>query len=175
MSIPFSAKLWKRVTPALLTLMAGTLLLNGCTTVSPYDQALKNVTPIYTWNIHGQMTFECAYDEQGFYWKFLKTSGQLTDDQGQYQGKVLANYTIEGRDQTKIPNHIIAQKTSPFPNNLSDVVFEVATPADSGLFKNVKYVERRNAKGGMPLVSCSAAQRHQLLNVKYSGRYIFYR
>ncbi len=164
----------------LIVASASTLILSGCSSIeqkSPqgYNDVIASETAIYSWTAKGQMLFSCAYDEAGFYWRFERSEGSLRNDKGQKMADLLPDLSIRDRD-----GHILkiaAYKTGKrkHPESLKNLLYKVTSAPNSGIFKGMHYVERRNALGGQPLSKCSAVQKEQLLRVPFEARYIFWR
>lgn len=149
------------------------LILAGCTTLFK-TAPLEGLTAIYTWTAKGQMVFQCAMDDEGLYWQFLFPQGKLYNDQGRFEGELLPDFGVKARDGSAASARIVEQKEANSPRDLKPALFE-ATGSLRGTMKNLRYIERRYAKGGMPQTKCSPSQRGKRLYVPFTARYIFYR
>lgn len=161
--------------------LCATLLLSGCVATGPtYTHtgaesiASQGLLQSASWRAQGQMIFRCAYDEKGFFWQFIRPEGALYDKVGRRQAVLQPNFAITARDGSMLHARIIEQGQQESPRNLRTVTFET-TSEGKGLLDGVRYVVRQQAVGGMPLVTCSAAQRGHLLKVPFRAQYIFYR
>ena len=163
---------------------AACFLLFGCSVptlqnisdprVSAYAETLAGRTAVYSWTAKGRMHFTCTYDQQGLYWKFNRPSDTLHSDDGRQQGTLNSDWSITGRDGSRLQARILLNGPSVRSTDLRNAVFE-ATPVSGGMFARISRVERTQAKGGMPLTKCSASQRGQHLSVPFEARYVFWR
>ena len=159
---------------------ACTLILSGCTTLNPdkktgYEQELQGQTAIYSWTARGQMLFSCAHDEAGFFWRFVRSEGRLSNDAGNSMGKINPDLSITSTDGSKILLRPLKAAEAKAPGDLKNLLYAVDSSPQTGIFARISFVERRNAKGGLPLSKCSAIQNQQLLHVPFEARYIFWR
>lgn len=161
--------------------LCATLLLTGCVATGPTSThtgaesiRTKELLLSASWRAQGQMIFRCAYDEKGFFWQFVRPEGMLYDQTGRRQAVLQANFAITARDGSMLQTKIIEQGPQESARNLRTVTFET-TSEGKGLLDGIRYVVRQQAVGGMPLVTCSAAQRGHLLKVPFRAQYIFYR
>ena len=164
----------------LIVASASALFLTGCSSIEQkapegYDDEIASETAVYSWAAKGQMLFSCAYDKSGFYWRFVRSEGSLRNDKGQKMADLLPDLSIRDRDGRILK--ISAYKTGErrHPGSLKNLLYKVTSSPDVGTFKEMHYVERRNALGGQPLTKCSAVQKEQLLRVPFEARYIFWR
>lgn len=176
----FSGRKLLDIRKFLITASASVLLLSGCSTPTTeksagYDEELASETAVFSWTAKGKMYFSCAYDDAGFYWRFIRSDGILRDDKGRQMGVLRPDLSIQDRDGRVLK--IAAYKTGEqkYPDGLKNLLYKVTSSPNNGLLKNMHYVERRNARGGLPLTQCSAVQKEQLLRVPFEARYIFWR
>lgn len=162
-------------------ILCAAFLLSGCVATGPIytrtgDESIttQGLFQSASWRAQGQMIFRCAYDEKGFFWQFVRPEGTLYDKTGRRQAVLQANFAITAHDGSMLHARIVEQGQQESPRNLRTVTFET-TSEGKGLLADVRYVVRQQAVGGMPLVTCSAAQRGQLLKVPFRAQYIFYR
>ena len=167
---------------SLLLLTALVFQLVGCSALhapetgdaSRYAQALVGRTPVYNWRAKGRMHFVCTYDGKGLYWRFERPSGNLYADNGRLEGRLNADWSITARDGSHLPARILLNGPTGSQSDLRDAVFESDPPA-KGILARVVRIERKHAKGGMPLTKCSASQRGQRLQVPFEARWILLR
>ena len=164
----------------LIAASVSSLLLAGCSTVEQkkplgYEAEIASETAVYSWTAKGQMLFSCAYDDAGFYWRFVRSEGSLRNDNGVKMATLMPDLSIRDRDGRHLK--IAAYKTGERknPGSLKNLLYKVTSSPNKGPFKNMHWVERRNALGGQPLSKCSAVQKEQLLRVPFEARYIFWR
>ena len=162
-------------------ILCAAFLLSGCVATDPtYTRtgaesiATQGLLQSASWRAQGQMIFRCTYDEKGFFWQFVRPEGTLYDKTGRRQAVLQANFAITAQDGSMLHARIVEQGQQESPRNLRTVTFET-TSEGKGLLADVRYVVRQQAVGGMPLVTCSAAQRGHLLKVPFRAQYIFYR
>ncbi len=158
----------------------GSILLSGCSSFqtpsgNTYTDELITKVPIYTWSVRGEMLFSCAYDDAGFYWQFIRSEGTLKNDQGKIMGTLSPDLSIRSPNGQVLKMMPFKTGDAKHSNGLKNLLFKVTSSPNTGTFKNVQFVERRNAKGGVPLTRCSAIQKEQLLRVPFEARYIFWR
>lgn len=159
---------------------AAAALLTGCSTLIPDGTSadiagtLRGKTALYSWSAKGHTIFSCDYDKVGFYWRFLRAEGVLLDNNGRQTASFGRDWIIRGRDGSVLKTAILYVDSVDRPENLRNALFKTHSPSSHGLFAQVTYVERRNAKGGMPLTRCSASQRGKILRVPFDARYIFW-
>ncbi|MDO5530483.1 DUF3455 domain-containing protein [Sutterella sp.] len=157
-----------------LAAVAAAALLSGCTALIYGPDPLKGSTAVYSWQATGRMVFQCEYDREGFYWKFIRPEGTLTDDAGRRQGVLQPDFGITATDGSGLHAKIIQQGPQENARDLRTAVF--AAEADSrGKLAGIRFIARRQPSGGMPLASCTASQRGHYLKVPFRARYIFYR
>ena len=172
------------MTRTLPIFLAAVFLLFGCSvpmmqgTSDPnqaaYVQALAGRTAVYSWTAKGRMHFTCTYDAEGLFWKFSHPSGTLYSEDGRTQGTLNSDWSISGRDGSRLHARILLTGPAVRSSDLRNAVFE-ATPPRNGMFSRISRIERKQARGGMPLTKCSASQRGQRLAVPFEARYVFWR
>ncbi|WP_295477214.1 DUF3455 domain-containing protein [uncultured Sutterella sp.] len=161
----------------LLAFSSALLLLAGCAVGplgGPHVDPLKDAVAVYSWEAQGQMVFRCAYDEQGFFWEFIRPEGRLIGDNGRQQAVLQKDFAVTARDGSAVSARIVDQGPQISARDLREVVF-AAESSGRGILSGVRWIARKNPSGGMPLASCTASQRGHYLKVPFRARYVFYR
>lgn len=158
----------------ILSALTALLILAGCSSIQLAPDPLQDATAVYSWEARGRMIFQCAYDSDGFFWRFIQTEGELLSDDGRRQAMLQPNFGITARDGSTLHAEIISQGEQTSSRDLRTAVFS-ARPEGRGMLEGIRYIARRQPSGGMPLVTCTASQRGQYLRVPFRARYVFYR
>lgn len=137
-----------------------------------WRDALESAQKTSTRTVRGKMHFVCSYDSQGFYWRFSHPSGSLYRDNTKV-GTLNADWSISAKDGTILKMSILATGPRRNTTDLPDAVFKATSPKN-GTFAGIRYIERTNAKGGMPLTKCSASQQSQHLSRPFEADYTFW-
>ena len=77
-------------------------------------------------------------------------------------------------DGTTLKMSVLTNGPRRSAEDLTDAVFKASAPK-KGTFAGVRYVERTNTRGGMPLTKCSASQQGQRLSRPFEADYTFWR
>ena len=157
------------------------VFLTSCTflpTTSPLGQndwrsPLEGRKLIMKQTVKGHMTFVCSYDQQGFYWKFAHPSGTLFKGSKKV-GTLNPDWSITSIQQQNLKMRLIASGPIERTFDLRDALFQVESHKN-GPYANVRYIERTQSRGGMPLTKCSASQQGQTLKRPFEAQYIFWR
>lgn len=152
--------------------------LAGCSTFiesSRWEGRLDDRTAVYSWSARGSMRFVCSYDKAGPYWQAIGAKAALVDDANQATAALSHENVIRARDGSSISVSVIAAADATTAKDLRPALFDVEHSSSSGMLRGIRFVERRNAEGGMPLAPCSPAQRGQRLDVPFTARFIFWR
>ncbi len=159
------------------------VLLSGCsvfqTTPGPVDPKDSSAQADLVLTGTGVQKFQCASDKDGYWWRFIAPEVVLTDKAGRkiaYQG---ADFNFTAPDKSKLAAKIASSSAGKTKNDLKDVLFAV-TPAGKvkkGTLTPYRWVKRDNAAGGMPTdaASCSRKTLGNLLVVRFTARYTFYK
>lgn len=159
-----------------LSLIAITATLCACSSVKP-----PSVTPpeaseeAFRLEASGEQVFRCLIDARGWYWKFEAPNAYLFDPQtNQAVAKHGYNFTFVHNDGSRLTTRIVS--TAPQgKNDLSDALFTVASRDGYGRLSQIQYIQRLNAKGGVPTTVCTKEKRGQLARVPFTADFIFYR
>lgn len=159
-----------------LSLIAITATLCACSSVKP-----PSVTPpeaseeAFRLEASGEQVFRCLIDARGWYWKFEAPNAYLFDPQtNQAVAKHGYNFTFVHNDGSRLTTRIVS--SAPQGNNaLPDVLFAVAARDGYGRLSQIQYVQRLNAKGGVPTTKCTKEKRGQLARVPFTADFVFYR
>ena len=119
------------------------------------------------------MHFVCSYDAKGFYWRFSHPSGGLYRGSTKV-GTLNSDWSITASDGTTLKMSVLTNGPRRSAEDLTDAVFKASAPM-KGTFAGVRYVERTNTRGGMPLTKCSASQQGQRLSRPFEADYTFWR
>lgn len=149
-------------------------LLSGCSTLVGPQDPLADATAVYSYEVRGSVAFRCDYDASGPYWHYEGIAGALLNDKGIRRAVLETNAGITHADGSHLEAEIVETRRERGPGNLPDALFKATAP-EKGALRDIRWIERRNARGGMPLTRCSASQRGSRLSVPFQARYILYR
>ena len=141
--------------------------------VSHWRDAISSASRISTRTARGRMHFVCSYDAKGFYWRFSHPSGGLYRGNTKV-GTLNSDWSITASDGTTLKMSVLTNGPRRSAEDLTDAVFKASAPK-KGTFAGVRYVERTNTRGGMPLTKCSASQQGQRLSRPFEADYTFWR
>lgn len=141
--------------------------------VSHWRDAISSASRISTRTARGRMHFVCSYDAKGFYWRFSHPSGGLYRGNTKV-GTLTSDWSITASDGTTLKMSVLTNGPRRSAEDLTDAVFKASAPK-KGTFAGVRYVERTNTRGGMPLTKCSASQQGQRLSRPFEADYTFWR
>ena len=89
-------------------------------------------------------------------------------------GTLNSDWSITASDGTTLKMSVLTNGPRRSAEDLTDAVFKASAPK-KGTFAGVRYVERTNTRGGMPLTKCSASQQGQRLSRPFEADYTFWR
>ena len=89
-------------------------------------------------------------------------------------GTLNSDWSFTASDGTTLKMSVLTNGPRRSAEDLTDAVFKAAAPK-KGTFAGVRYVERTNTRGGMPLTKCSASQQGQRLSRPFEADYTFWR
>ena len=90
------------------------------------------------------------------------------------EGRPVELVSIAASDGTTLKMSVLTNGPRRSAEDLTDAVFKASAPK-KGTFAGVRYVERTNTRGGMPLTKCSASQQGQRLSRPFEADYTFWR
>lgn len=164
----------------LLSLSA--LLLTGCAGFNPFgpgpvDPQDITAKPGLVLTGAGVQKFQCSADKDGYWWRFIAPEVILTNKNGRRIATQGADFNFTAPDKTKLASKIVSSAPGKTDADLKDVLFKV-TPAGKvkvGTLTPYRWVKRDEARGGIPTVACSRATLGNLLTVRFTARYTFYK
>lgn len=150
-----------------------TAALAGCATTTNQkmerEDYLSGTKVVMTLNAKGKTFFQCAYDSEGFYWKYLHSEAALTNSNHKSSGALTAlGIRLNNQNEWRITPLLSSSKRR---SDLPDTLFEVQRLDESA----PRFVERTSSKGGMPLAKCSPSQRGTVLKVPFTAKFVFYK
>ena len=122
----------------------------------------------------GVQIFRCERVGSDHEWRFRQPDAELFDAQGQQVGRHGANFSFEHRDGSRLLGTVVAHDKADSADDLPLLLLS-AKSFGKGAFGGVGYVQRINARGGMPPGQCGAGQVNRLLRVDFSADFVFYR
>ena len=126
----------------------------------------------------GVQIYECnaSKDESTrFEWIFKAPEADLFDTAGNKIGKHYAGPTWESNDGSKVVGEVKARDNGPDPNAIPWLLLGAKSTSGTGLFSQVKSIQRVNTVGGKaPPDVCSQAQAGKVARVDYKATYKFY-
>lgn len=170
-----TVRLSLKTTLCLMSVLAAT----GCSVmdklisdpVAPQEKAQK------TMELQGKGTqlFQCVRDAKGLYWKFVSPQAELVNANGVLIVRQGADFSFFAKDGSMLAAKITRWDESNDRNNLRDVLFTTQSRGKKGTLTGVRFVQRLDGKGGMPLTRCSPSQLGSSLSVPFSARYVFFK
>ncbi len=127
-----------------------------------------------SWSARGNMVFQCDYDSEGFYWRFLRQEGTLKTPAGRKAGTLEAGFAVKTTAGEVLRGRPVSSSGGT-RSRAPDTLFEVAAPPQKGVLAGIRLIERHDTEGGMPLAACSASQRGKILRAPFTATYTFYR
>lgn len=156
-------------------------LLSSCASIQqePVQKDINppaNVQPIMHLQASGEQIFRCVHDMKGWFWRFEAPNAYLFNPtNGQAVAKHGYRFSFVHNDGSQIVSSRITKIGASDGKNLADALFTVTARAHSGSFAKVSYVQRINAKGGIPQVKCTPAREGQINRVPFEADFIFWR
>lgn len=142
----------------------------------------KTGTPTLTLSAKGNQIFRCTVDSKGGYWKAERPDATLYDAQGKQvgtlSGPMSAFDSIDG--SRIISSQLIAWADPEDPKTtLKYALFKAFSDPGSGMFDNVRYIQRLNPHGGMPSAEqyskCNDTTKGRLLKVPFTADFVFWK
>ena len=153
------------------------LLLSACSTLQE-----KTVTPpentrtVLRLDASGEQIFRCVHDMKGWFWRFEAPNAYLFNPTtSQAVAKHGYRFSFDHNDGSRIASSRITSIKDGDGKNLPDALFTVTSPANSGTFLGVRYIQRLNAKGGIPQAKCTPAREGKLNKVPFDAEFVFWR
>ena len=159
-----------------LSLCALPLLLSACasfqtTSVNPPEGSRE----MLRLEASGEQVFRCVHDMKGWFWRFETPNAYLFNPiNGQAVAKHGYRFSFVHNDGSRIASSRITSIKEGDGKNLPDALFTVTSPANSGAFLGVRYIQRLNAKGGIPQVKCTPAREGRLNKIPFEAEFIFW-
>lgn len=152
-------------------------LLSACATMQETNiNPPENSRATLKLDASGEQVFRCVHDMKGWFWRFEAPNAYLFNPAtGQAVAKHGYRFSFVHNDGSKIASSRISSIKKGDGKNLADALFTVTAPASNGTFLGVKYIQRLNARGGIPQVKCTPARQGQLNRVPFEAEFIFWR
>ena len=123
----------------------------------------------------GVQNYACSEGTSGLEWTFKGPQAELTDEAGRALGKHYAGPTWEASDGSKVVARAVASADSESPNAIPQLLLASSRTSASGVFGNVKTIQRLNTTGGLaPKEPCKVDQLGRLVQSSYRAAYYFY-
>ncbi|HET7363715.1 MAG TPA: DUF3455 domain-containing protein [Burkholderiales bacterium] len=123
----------------------------------------------------GVQNYVCSEGKSGLEWTFKGPQAQLTDETGRAIGKHYAGPTWEAPDGSKVVGRLVSSADSESRDAIPQLLLASTQNAGSGVFANVKSVQRLNTTGGLaPKEPCKPDQLGRLVQSPYKAVYYFY-
>lgn len=160
-----------------LTLCAVPLLLSACASFQePTVTPPENTHAVMRLDASGEQVFRCVHDMKAWFWRFEAPNAYLFNPvNGQAVAKHGYRFSFVHNDGSKIASSRITSIKPGDGKNLADALFTVTSPANRGAFLGVRYIQRLNAKGGIPQAKCTPAREGKLNKVPFEAEFIFWR
>lgn len=159
-----------------LSLLAITASLCACSTVKPPSIVPPETTQeAFRLEAAGEQVFRCQIDAHGWFWKFEAPNAYLFDPQtNQAVAKHGYNFIFVHNDGSRLNTKIVSVAPRK-GNDLSEALFTVKESTYFGKFAQVKYVQRINTKGGVPIAKCNKQKNGQLARIPFSAEFVFFK
>jgi hypothetical protein len=160
--------------------LAGCVASAGLKPVDAPASLAPPATQVLTQRLHatGVQIYQCQSakdDPERFEWAFKEPEATLTTERGKVIGKHYAGPTWEAMDGSKVTGVVVARSNSPDSNAIPWLLLRAGTTSGSGIFNDVKSIQRLNTVGGSaPAGGCGQPQVGQEQRVPYSADYLFY-
>lgn len=171
------------------TAVGSTLLMAGCSTLSPapvidplsQPEAIRvpagNV-PAFVLIGKGEITYECrakADSPDQFAWAFVAPNAALLTNAGLPAGRYYAGPTWEALDGSRVTGKQVAIAPAT-PGNIPLQLVKAETTSGMATFNNITFIQRLNTQQGVaPSLPCNAGVSGQKQIVSYQADYVFYR
>jgi hypothetical protein len=137
-------------------------------------KAPETVAPVLQLAGAGVQIFRCEKRDSGFVWNFRQPEADLSDQTGRVVARHGANFSFEHVDGSRLIATVIDFDEPPQAGDLRWLLLS-SRAFGEGAFGGVTHVQRVNTTGGMPPPRCEASQSNQILRVKFTADFIFYR
>jgi hypothetical protein len=137
-------------------------------------KAPEAVAPVLQLASAGVQIFRCEKRDNGFVWNFRQPEADLSDPTGRVVARHGANFSFEHADGSRLIATVIDFDEPPQSGDLRWLLLS-SRAFGEGAFAGVTHVQRVNTMGGMPPPRCDASQSNQILRVKFTADFIFYR
>lgn len=161
----------------LFSVCLGSVALAGCSSLlfNPVS-APKQASLSASFEGSGFQQFQCAVDQNGFYWRFIAPDVQIKDVNGHLYAKQGPDFAFTAADGSALRAKITASETSGSNSRMKDVLFEVSSQGNpTGKLSEFRWVKRTNATGGIPFASCRKENLGIFLKVPFRATYEFYK
>lgn len=134
--------------------------------------------PFLTLEAKGNQIFRCTRDTQGAYWKIERPQASLFNKSGEkvaeHEGPMQA---FQHQDGSRILSTKIERWVNPAnpKKDLKYALLSAVSDPGTGTFNNVKYVQRIDCVGGMPLDGCKPDEAGKIKKVPFTATYIFWK
>ena len=166
-------------------------VLSACSTTVPLSLRPGQGDPSTQLYLRGKgiQQFRCEKDNQGYFWKYLKTEADLYEKGGALDliseqepvGKLSATnssvQTFTHRDGSSVKGVKVLKNIND-PNNISITWMRMkAESAGSGnkTFDSIRYILRVDTIGGMPFIACEKSTLGELHDSRFSATYVFWK
>lgn len=122
----------------------------------------------------GVQIFRCERRQHLYTWVFRQPEADLVDAAGRVIARHGPNFSFEHVDGSRLLGTVLEFDEPPQPGHLRWLLLATRSFGE-GAFAGVTHVQRVNTAGGMPPPRCEAAQANQILRVKFTADFVFYR
>lgn len=160
-----------------LLLLALPFALTGCAAIESLVNPLapEGAHEAFVLTGKGVQQFQCVSDARGRYWRFVTPAADLRDEKGRSVARQGSDGNFFAKDGSMLSVKIEKHEKKQDPENLRGLLYKAVPRGKPGIFSDVVYVTRREAKGGVPLTGCSPSQLGSTLKVPFTAVYTFYR
>jgi Protein of unknown function (DUF3455) len=127
----------------------------------------------------GVQIYQCksAVDAAGaFEWVFQAPQADLVNDKGQKIGKHYGGPTWEANDGSRVMGQLQQHVDATNPSAIPWLLLKAKSNEGTGIFKEVRYIQRLDTEGGKaPASLCDKQNAGAEARVRYTANYYFYR
>ena len=153
------------------------LLLSACSTFQETSVTPpENTRAVLRLDASGEQVFRCVHDMKGWFWRFEAPNAYLFNPvTNQAVAKHGYRFSFVHNDGSRITSSRISSIKKGDGKNLPDALFTVTSAANSGTFLGVRYIQRLNARGGIPQIKCTPARENKLYKAPFDAEFVFWR
>lgn len=178
-------------TSKIIALVVCSAILGGCSTYNrlfPKIEAETKYQPlgehsaIESFNGSGTVTYVCAADNKGTFYKFENMAVQLYSNSNLLQAEIFGPdqtlvYKDGSRAEKLVPLRWGDSETMDNEFSMPDILFGLSgfRAKKGSEIEGMKYVTRYKTVGGIPKTSCGEGQVGKTFSVPFEAKYLFWK